>query len=352
MSVSVVIPTFNGAKFVGAALESVFAQSTLPREIVVVDDCSTDNTLHVVGTVANASPIPVIVERLSTNSGGPSRPINEGVRAASGELVTVLDQDDVFRPSKIERDVSAFEACPDASIAFQWHGVVGEDGRTGDGDEARDALRRRADAHGPHLVFSGRVGVELLVRHNNFFGGYPAFTFPRRAWERVGGVDETLKIAGDLDFIGRLLSAGSGVLTDAIGYDRRWHDSNASKRSLLLELEGAAVRAGMLAELPELREDAAFVEGFRGELLGIAHGCGVAGRYDQAWRLGRAARDMGEPRHRIWSLAAKLAVKRLLDRFVRSRHARARTDALRDVKPNERFARRRMFDMVPGGSGS
>lgn len=96
MTVSVVIPTYNGARFIRDALESVFAQTQLPDEIIVVDDGSTDDTVEVVKQMTKESPHPVRLIKMTHNSGGPAAPINTGIAAAIGEFIAVLDQDDTF----------------------------------------------------------------------------------------------------------------------------------------------------------------------------------------------------------------------------------------------------------------
>ena len=68
VSVSVVIPTYNGAEYVRGALASVFGQTELPAEIIVVDDVSRDNTVALVECVAREAPVPLKVIRLPRNS--------------------------------------------------------------------------------------------------------------------------------------------------------------------------------------------------------------------------------------------------------------------------------------------
>ena len=116
LPVTVVIPTYNGAAFIGEALASVFAQTLPPAEVIVVDDCSTDGTANLVQALAHTVPVPLRLIRCDRNSGGPAHPLNVGVAAAQGELIAVLDQDDVFAPDKIEREVGLLTGFPDAAL--------------------------------------------------------------------------------------------------------------------------------------------------------------------------------------------------------------------------------------------
>ena len=89
-------------RFSSEAIESVWRQTAPPAEIVIVDDCSTDGTAMLAESLARRSPVPMRVIRLPRNSGSPARPINVGIRAVRGELIAVLDQDDVFDPRRLE----------------------------------------------------------------------------------------------------------------------------------------------------------------------------------------------------------------------------------------------------------
>ena len=102
MDFSVILPTFNGQSFIHEALESVWRQSRLPKEIIVVDDCSTDETASIARAIARNSPVPMSVHRLEKNTGGPAKPINYGISIAIGTYVAVLDQDDLFLPDRLE----------------------------------------------------------------------------------------------------------------------------------------------------------------------------------------------------------------------------------------------------------
>ena len=98
--VAVIMPTFNSAPYVERALESVLAQTVPVAEIIIIDDCSSDNTLEVVRRFARGRSSFKIIE-LDVNQ-GPSAARNVGIDAADTEWVALLDADDAWKPDRVE----------------------------------------------------------------------------------------------------------------------------------------------------------------------------------------------------------------------------------------------------------
>lgn len=97
--VSVVIPAYNCARTISAALESVQQQTLMPREIVVVNDGSTDDTESVLKTLSNEFPN---LRCIGQTNGGPAAARNKGIDHAKGTWVAFLDSDDAWKPNKLE----------------------------------------------------------------------------------------------------------------------------------------------------------------------------------------------------------------------------------------------------------
>ncbi len=101
MDFSVIIPAYNVSGIVGRAIRSAAAQTLPPLEILVIDDCSSDNTVEVVKALARDIPF---IRLLSTpaNSGAAAAR-NVGLRAAQGDWIALLDADDAWKPRRLER---------------------------------------------------------------------------------------------------------------------------------------------------------------------------------------------------------------------------------------------------------
>jgi beta-1,6-glucosyltransferase len=101
MDFSVIIPAYNVSAIIERAIRSAATQTLPPIEILVIDDCSTDNTVEVVRALAREIPF---LRLLSTPvNGGPSAARNVGLRAASADWVALLDADDAWKQGRLER---------------------------------------------------------------------------------------------------------------------------------------------------------------------------------------------------------------------------------------------------------
>jgi len=161
--VSVIVPTFNQRIGAVRAVQSALAQ-TYPRcEIIVQDDGSTDGTAEAVGSLS-----PAISCQIQEHRGlGTAR--NNAIRRSRGELVALLDPDDVWTTDKLERCVGYLQARPDVDIVYSPTMPP-----TGEGE-----------------CLAGWLLDELFDR--NFIRDSAA-VFHRRVWERVGGFDESLPL--------------------------------------------------------------------------------------------------------------------------------------------------------------
>lgn len=104
-AVSVIIPLYNAEKYIGECLDSVLAQTFQNFEVIIVDDCSTDNSVEVVeGLTSRFDSIGVKLHiiKLPKNSGRPGLPRNIGIRFACGKYISFLDSDDFYTETALE----------------------------------------------------------------------------------------------------------------------------------------------------------------------------------------------------------------------------------------------------------
>lgn len=159
-TVSVIMATYNGAKYLGEQLDSILQQSYPVSEIIIQDDCSTDTTMDIVRTYAEKYPI--IKFAINAQNQGCNANFKAAAMRATGDLVAISDQDDVWYPHKIATQVEAI----------------------GDYDICYSKLDRGADPQKTHVVtykgyfegnlFYGIAGHTMLVKrefmqHENYW---------------------------------------------------------------------------------------------------------------------------------------------------------------------------------------
>ena len=100
--VSVIIPMFNAGKYVADCLESLLAQTFQNFEVIIVDDCSTDNSVDIVKSYAQKFGGRLNIYHMDKNSGSGALPRNKGVNFSRGEYIFFMDADDVILPTALE----------------------------------------------------------------------------------------------------------------------------------------------------------------------------------------------------------------------------------------------------------
>lgn len=124
MLVSVTIPTYNAAEYLREAIDSVLAQTVQPDEIIVVDDGSTDHTREVCASFG--SKVKYFYQENDGTGGGGARA--HATRVASGKWIAMLDHDDRWLPTKLEKQLQAAAAFPDARAVVTSAQVIDADG--------------------------------------------------------------------------------------------------------------------------------------------------------------------------------------------------------------------------------
>ncbi len=208
-TVTVVIPVFNGARFLEAAVRSVLAQSHALVRVVVVDDGSTDATGAIAIRLAAGD---ARVRVVSIPNGGRALARNVGVASVPpAPFIAFLDGDDLWDADKLARQLQVFAAHPEAlGVGSRMRYISSSNDVLGETGQEVGAADLRAIARGELAPFP--ISSCLVVR--------------REAFERLQGFDEELREAEDLDFLARLARAGRIIgMPDALGAYRIHPDS-------------------------------------------------------------------------------------------------------------------------------
>ena len=157
--VSVIIPTFNSARYVEAAVESALRQTYPSLEIIVVDDGSTDGTGDRLARFGDR------IQVRSQANAGVCAARNVAARVAKGTLLAFLDADDLWEPHKTERQVAVFQRHPDVAVVAAWFDEIDAEGRRMNRGKKKPepafdrpvALHRQLLAHGNVVPLSASV---------------------------------------------------------------------------------------------------------------------------------------------------------------------------------------------------
>ncbi len=122
--VSVIMPVYNGAKYLKEAVRSILLQTLPEFELIIIDDCSTDRSTTILEQTAQHD-ARVRFVRQEKNLGLPGT-LNHGLELACGEYIARMDQDDISLPSRLEKQVQYMQMYPDVGICGSWAEIIGE----------------------------------------------------------------------------------------------------------------------------------------------------------------------------------------------------------------------------------
>ncbi len=204
-AISVVIPVFNGERYLAAAVESVLAQDLAAAEILLIDDGSTDGSAEIASGLAARAPTVRLVRR--EHEGG-AQALNHGIALAAGERLAFLDADDLWLPGKLSLQAAALDADPALDLVF---------GQMRQFISPELAPEEQARLHCPAGPQPGHVISSLLAR--------------RSAFERVGRLAADLRTGWFIDWCMRGADLGLRQATlPEVVLARRLHDQNLGRR--------------------------------------------------------------------------------------------------------------------------
>jgi glycosyltransferase involved in cell wall biosynthesis len=302
--VSIIVPVYNRPDMLRQAVASALAQTYMDLEVIIVDDESTDDTPRVIEELRSRNPR---IRSLRRPNGGPGLARESGRLAAEGEFIQYLDSDDLLLPRKLERQVAALRAHPEAGVAY---------GR---------------------IIYRNARGDEIICdwkpANQNVTAIFPSFLIARW-WETVAplyrrsvtdaaGPWTSLRLEEDWEYDARIGSLGVRlVFVDEPVGEHRDHPEDRLSRGAgsdprrLRDRAEAHARIAMHARTAGVDPQTPEVGIFARELFHIARQCGAAGLTAESKRLVGFARDIADRRDLRWyARAARLLGWRLTGRL-------------------------------------
>jgi glycosyltransferase involved in cell wall biosynthesis len=207
--ISVVIPVYNAEDHIEDTINSVLNQTEKNVEIIVVDDGSTDTSPmkleHYKETIKKVRIV---------NSGGPSKPRNVGIKNSTSSYISFFDADDIMFPDKLDYSIKYLERFKKAGLLCSEFSSINPKGNRIKEKYLKDYTEFRASLIPTEIdnlyVLPAERAYYHLLRAN--FIGTSSVACPRKVLEEVGGFDESMKNADDIDMWRRITKAGYDIL--------------------------------------------------------------------------------------------------------------------------------------------
>ena len=184
--VSVIMPVYNGGKYIASAVECVLIQNYRNFELIIIDDGSKDNTKLIIEGFKDEK-----IRYFGKKNEGPAAARNVGIKNSQGQFVVLLDADDMMTPDFISGHLQEFEKRPDADLIYCDDCLIDEK------DKPIRVISR------PEYKDSRKVIQDL------FSSGFPVVPFRtcirKEVFEKIGLYDEELLVAEDYDMIRRFV---------------------------------------------------------------------------------------------------------------------------------------------------
>jgi len=240
--VSVIVPNYNHAAYLGQRIESVLAQTWQDYELILMDDCSTDHSREILEKYRSHPRVSRVLYN-QTNSGSTFRQWNKGVAAARGTYVWLAESDDYAHPAFLETLVEKLQKYPSAGLAFCHSHLVDEHGRltgsTTDWNMPHEPWEELTQGRWPGELFCRQFLMARCAIPNA-----SAVVFKKQCYLDAGGADESRRMTGDWKLWFNILIRSEGILeTRRLNYFRshsgtvRHTRSAVSKREALQNLK-------------------------------------------------------------------------------------------------------------------
>ncbi len=306
-SLSVVLPTFNGARYLAETVGSVCAQTRTPDELVIVDDRSSDSSVDIAVEVCRQAGLYCRVHRRETNSGGPVLPLNEGIALARGAWIALIDQDDLWMPERLEKLFGGMNGdSGGAELLFNDVAVFDKDVTVDIPSVDAPSLTVSAKAGtGGGLIDPAKAYAYLLTQRN-FVHTASNMVFTKSAWVALEGFNPRFRVCWDVEFLLRAFCRLESSYVRGVLTRHRFHPSSLSRSSSAESREMTVLRDHHAANPLVSFDSASLMQRISREWWDAAYEASRTGDVAEFWRAWRRSWQLGQSRLRLLGLAAKL----------------------------------------------
>ena len=196
MLISAIIPNYNHTRYLQHRIDSVLLQSRKPDEIIILDDCSTDNSMAIIEAEVALHPTIKFI-RNTVNSGNTFKQWNKGVELAKGDFIWMAESDDVAETEFLYELEKTLLANPKAVLAYCQSKKLNFDGQvTGSWQDFTNTMVGGNLFH-TDFVMDGQSYLQQFLIHRNTIPNASSVLFSKKVFENIGGSDERLKTNAD-----------------------------------------------------------------------------------------------------------------------------------------------------------
>jgi glycosyltransferase involved in cell wall biosynthesis len=215
-SIDVIIPVYNGEKFIIDAIKSVEAQSFKVNNIYIIDDGSTDNTASIIKDYKNRSNSPI--NYLYKENGGPNSARNKGVDLSRADFIAFLDGDDIWMENKLKKQIEVFQSTKYSKLGLVYSDYNPIDSRGNIIDTKKIKIDER---------FRGNA-FNTVLGSNKIIGSSSSVLIKREVFSNVGTFDENLRFSEDWDMWIRISEKYQIDYSNEILVNIRRHEKNTT----------------------------------------------------------------------------------------------------------------------------
>lgn len=224
MLVSVIVPNYNHSKYLVQRLDSVLSQTYQDIEVIILDDCSTDNSRDIINSYGSNSKITHIVFN-EHNSGSTFNQWEKGFSLAKGDLIWIAESDDYCENTFLETMVPSFLNNKTLALAYCTSQIVNQEGQLCDYNDISEVI--------PEKIYDGSVFIKKYMLANNSIWNASAVLFRKKNVLYIDKIYKNFVAAGDHLFWIELAMTG-----DVLHFSRkmncfRQHNNKVTPRKVL-----------------------------------------------------------------------------------------------------------------------
>ena len=216
--VSVIIPNYNHARYLTERMESVLGQTYNNYEVIILDDCSSDDSRNVIERYREDPHVSLIVYN-EKNSGGVFKQWKKGLSVAEGDLLWIAESDDNCESTFLEQLVRRFTENANLSLAFCFSLLFNDEGKTWE-----------SDVHGMKAgTYNSKEFINKYMSHGCVMQNASSCLFTKKAFEQIDDRYTEFRCSGDYMFWTQIAECGDvAVVAERLNHYRK-HNNNTTK---------------------------------------------------------------------------------------------------------------------------